>query len=405
MGGQTESGRLFDPELLTRPWQERLEYFARYKVAHPRLEAVAERVLSSVLHPNDKNFVFLIGPPRAGKTTVQTYIIDRLLKEFHDEMTTNPGSIPVIWIESSAYPSSYNWKDHWITALRALNEPLIECKTMPPSDSRYVTGGFRISEGMRGAATAFRNSFITAALERQLRVLINDEAHHMRKARSRARIIDHAEILKSDASKSGAMFVLGGTYDLLDLANLNGQLGCRTEIVHFSRYKADSDEDLKAFGSAVLSLIERMPLHEPPDVSTHLDYIYEMSLGCIGLLKMWLYETLKTVLKKQKKELTLSDLKENRLTTEVRLDVAKEIHRGEAKLREDNSKEGLIRHYLGLKSVAIQGSDKNASLTVSKSKTDESGFAEVRNRGKGKSRPGKRNPKRDVVGEGRGHAA
>jgi hypothetical protein len=109
--------------------------------------------------------------------------------------------------------------------LRALNEPLIEYKTMPPSGSRYVTGGLRVGDEMTGTATAFRNSFITAALERHLRVLINDEAHHMRKARSRARIIDHAEILKSDASKSGAVFVLGGTYDLLDLANLNGQIG------------------------------------------------------------------------------------------------------------------------------------------------------------------------------------
>lgn len=404
MRNQSEGERPFDLELLTRPWQERLEYFAKYKVAHSRLVTVSKKVVSSVLHPNDKNFVFLVGPPRAGKTTAQTYIINTLLEGFHDEMLRNPGSIPVIWIESSAYPSSYNWKDHWATALQALKEPLIDSKIMPPPGSRYVTGGLRVGDEIKGAATAFRNSFRTAALERHLRVLINDEAHHMTKARSRTRIIDHAEILKSDASKSGAVFVLGGTYDLLDLANLNGQLGCRTEIVHFSRYQPDSDEDLRAFGSAVLSLAECMPLHEPPNLSSHLDYIYEMSLGCVGLLKMWLYETLKAVSEKQKTKLTMSDLEENKLPAEVRLEVAREIYRGEAKLREDNSKEDQIRHYLGVKTGGGQKAGSKANMATGQVKLDE-GAIGGRNGHKGRSKPGERNPKRDPVGEGRERAA
>jgi hypothetical protein len=319
-------------------------------------------------------------------------------------MLRNPGSIPVIWIESSAYPSSYNWKDHWATALQALKEPLIDCKIMPPSGSRYVTGGLRVGDEIKGAATVFRNSFRTAALERHLHVLINDEAHHMTKARSRTRIIDHAEILKSDASKSGAVFVLGGTYDLLDLANLNGQLGCRTEIVHFSRYQADSNEDLVAFGSAVLSLSERMPLHEPPNLSPHLDYIYEMSLGCVGLLKMWLYETLKAVLEKQKTRLIMSDLEENKLPTEVRLEVAREIYRGEAKLREEDAKEDQIRHYLGLKEGRGQKAGSKANMATGQSKPGEE-VAEGKNSRKGRARPGERNARRDPVGEGRERAA
>ena len=157
--------RPYGPELLDRPWEERLDYFAEYKVAHPRLEEVAEKVIGAVLHPNDKNFVFMVGPPRAGKTTAQTHIIYRLLQHFMPEMTKNPGFVPVIWIESSAYPHSYNWKDHWTTCLRALGEPLADKKTLHPADRLHVTAGLRIVDDVKGVAAAWRHSFITTARE------------------------------------------------------------------------------------------------------------------------------------------------------------------------------------------------------------------------------------------------
>ena len=226
--------------------------------------------------------------------------------------------------------------------------------------------------------------------------LINDEAHHMRKAPTKSRIIDHAEILKSDASKSRAVFILCGTYDLLDLANLNGQLGCRSEIVHFSRYRPDSKKYLESFGSTALTLADHMPLREPPDITPHLNYCYEISLGCVGLLKMWFYKALKGVLKTEARTLTIEDLRRHEPPAEVRLTVAREIYRGEEKLRQDNSKEERIRQYIGLVGGAA-GTESDEGGDA-----DDDGCKTVDKKSRnGISRPGERKPKRDEVGGGR----
>lgn len=401
MGTKTERDFPFDRKLLTCSLDDRLAYYAKYKAEHPRLNDIVDKITSAVLYPNDKNFLLMVGAPRAGKTTVQHHIVGRLLTAFSSLIAKDPGAIPIIWIESDAYPSSYNWKDHWTICLKALKEPLIEHKSLQHDGSRYVTGGQRFTEDEGGAAIPVRHSYHSTARERHLRVLINDEAHHMRKAPTKTRIIEHAEILKTDASKTKAVFLLCGTYDLLDLANLNGQLGCRTEIVHFSRYLLSNAEDVEAFSRVAVTLIEHMPVKSVPDINDYLDYLYRISLGLVGLLKMWFYETLREVLVKNRKELTLDDLKRHEPPVDVRLAVADEIRRGEQKLNQNQSKEKRIRDFLGLKEEDNKETVRRQSEDAGEPTSNNEKSATSKKNGKGSHKPGDRKPTRDPVGEGR----
>lgn len=82
--------------------------------------------------------------------------------------------------------------------------------------------------------------------------------------------------------------MLFGTYDLLAFRNLNGQLSRRSIDVHLSRYGADDSEDRQIFINVVRSFEKELPFDDQPDLVSNWEFLYERSLGCIGVLKEWL---------------------------------------------------------------------------------------------------------------------
>ena len=62
--------------------------------------------------------------------------------------------------------------------------------------------------------------------------------------------------MKSIANRTGTVHVLFGTYDLLALRNLNGQLSRRSIDVHLARYRAEVPEERQIF-SNILETFER----------------------------------------------------------------------------------------------------------------------------------------------------
>ena len=91
--------------------------------------------------------------------------------------------------------------------------------------------------------------------------------------------------------------MLIGTYELLALRNLSAQLSRRSVDVHFRRYRAEHNDELKAFKNVLWSFQNHLPLHEQPDLIGEWDYFYERSVGCIGVLKVWLTRALAKALK------------------------------------------------------------------------------------------------------------
>ena len=97
--------------------------------------------------------------------------------------------------------------------------------------------------------------------------------------------------MKSIANLTGTLHLLAGTYELLDLCDFSAELARRTYDVHPARY-GESARDEGMFANVVRSLQMHLPLATQADLAHLAGYLYERSLGCVGILKEWLTESL-----------------------------------------------------------------------------------------------------------------
>jgi hypothetical protein len=380
---QTELG--FDKALLLQPAAERLQHFKSYVAKHERLKMVDQKVTAVMREPAGASFMFVIGPTGIGKSTVLSVIYRRALQQAEAEMEADPGHIPIAGIELiPTGHKTYNWHDHWTRSLDALEEPLIKQKILPPrSPVERLTSGARLRE----QTAALRRSFEMGARMRRLRTFILDEAHHL--THVPATLLRYQlETVKSVANLSNALHIMFGTYEIALLRNASGQLGRRAVTVHFNRYQADVEGDVRAFAEVVQSFQHHMPLPIAPDLLPHLEYCFERSLGCVGILKDWFCRALAEAMEKNAKTITQRDLQRHELPTSVLLTISTEFIDGEERLAEEEDAFAVIKARLRIKPAAHRKKegDKSAAKKATK---------------KSKRRFGQRNPKRDKVGGGR----
>jgi hypothetical protein len=168
------------------------------------MKSVSAEIKSAILRRAGEGFIFVVGPTRIGKTTVLEYIINNLLEDAIDEMQKDPGCLPIAGMEAVAYPRGYDWKDHWVGCLEALNEPLIEYKSSRTEPAFTIAKQSRAFIHESRSATILRRSFEKAALHRKLRVFCIDEAHHLTLVPLAKMHRAQLEIIKSVASISKA---------------------------------------------------------------------------------------------------------------------------------------------------------------------------------------------------------
>jgi hypothetical protein len=170
-----------------------------------------------------------------------------------------------------------------------------------------------------------------------------------------------------------------GTYDLLAFRDLNGQLSRRSLDIHFRRYSAESQEDVRVFKNAVLTFQRHLPLENQPDLLPLWEWLYERSVGCIGILKEWLDRALIAALAEGGKTLTARHLETTALSAGRCEKIAVEAQEGERQLLSADQVRPRLRELLGL-------GGNPAEPAVHK-----------------KSQPrrhvGQRNPERDLIGQ------
>jgi len=173
-------------------------------------------------------------------------------------------------------------------------------------------------------------------------------------------MLDQTDCIKSLANVVQTQFVLCGTYELVDLRNLSAQLCRRSLDIHFSRYKADK-QDLKAFRGVLRTFQSYLPVQEAPDLTSHWEYCYERSIGCIGILKDWLTKTLNGVLEQQSdsRTITISDLERYAWSPQQCLIMAKETLEQEKRLEDSAETLNELRKSLGLNSNASASGDSS----------------------------------------------
>src|SRR5215216_6127265 len=85
----------FPRELLTQSIEERLAYFERIIVAHPRLVEVRDALIQILESPNRPLVIGVVGPTGVGKSAMRTLIEKYILEGALRELERNPGCIPV----------------------------------------------------------------------------------------------------------------------------------------------------------------------------------------------------------------------------------------------------------------------------------------------------------------------
>ena len=184
-----------------------------------------------------------------------------------------------------------------------------------------------------------------------------DEAQHLGKIPSGRRLLDQLDVVKSIANQTKTVHVLLGTYDLLAFRNLNGQLSRRSIDVHLARYHAEDSDDRQTFINVVRSFEKELPFEDRPDLVRDWEFLYERSLGCIGVLKEWLVRAA-TVAARKGGRLTRANLEAQALSIAQCEQMHAETADGELKLNESSQAVVRLRGRLGLSVPAAKSDPK-----------------------------------------------
>lgn len=129
---------------------------------------------------------------------------------------------------------------------------------------------------------------------------------------------------------------------------MSAQLSRRSVEIHLGRYQAENAEDLLAFKSVLLTFQRHLPLIAEPNLVERWEYLYERSVGCVGVLKNWLSRALAAVLEEGDVTLTDHHLERHAEPTRKLLTLAREIKEGEEVLSDTGRDPVELRALLGL---------------------------------------------------------
>lgn len=390
-------------ELLNKSPEVRKEFYQAYWAAHRNIIDVANELLRLILEPADAEVIYLIGATGVGKTTAAEYAISKLEEMALPIIDNFPGRVPAAYIETeSPDMGAYDWGEHYINTLLALDEVLIDKKVYLPGPRDGIEA-LRKKESPRRAA--LRRAAENALRNRIMYAFFVDEAQFITKRKSGVGLMDQADTIRSLAARSKTLHVLSGTYDLRHLRNLNGQLGRRSHTVLFRPYRIKEgltqDEqvrEVEAFTQAFLSLQAYLPVDEQPNLGRHIEFCFTRCVGCVGHLKSWFRRSLSMALEDNCKTITSEQFLKAAPKKEVWERIAQEIAEGEEALDErDDELENEFRKLGHVNNPPAERSGNNDAGAGGKAKTG-AGSKRASPKSRKGGHPFKPNPERYPVG-------
>lgn len=387
------TARLFPPELLTAPLQVRLNYYDNYTMAHPYLYEAFETLKPIIRHCGESKIIFIFGPTGVGKTKLRLLTEKWIVQELWKEMEVDRGRIPFASVEAVVQKSGlFNAKDHLKRCLYALHEP----KEFINHKINYgVQGIYSDNEGKIVIKQKILETDLGWALEQSLKhrrpqTFFIDEAHHLLAVAGGRKLTDVPEAIKSLANRTEVLHGLIGTYELLTLHDIGDQLSRRSVYIHLPRYNAEFIEDREIWQSIIWNFQGQIPTVEEPDFLSNWNYLYERSLGCVGILKNWLNNALADALAEEANIITLSHLERRALSVGQCRNIFKAIKEGEKRATEIEGEVEKLRIELGLGGKPVFRQKVSKELQQSQEQSPQ--FK------KRKKTVGQRKPQRDTVG-------
>ena len=172
------------------------------------------------------------------------------------------------------------------------------------------------------------------ALERlQVKAVIIDEAQHLMRVEPPFKPVDQLDWLKGMTNRTNVLHILVGNYELYDFRNLSGQAARRGRDLHFPRYHLESQVECEEFAGALRYLLENAPLICDVDALL-LDWRWfaEWSIGCVGILRDWIVDTIAALCEEEHTTLTIQALKQYALQPDQRVRLEMEVRAGERKV-------------------------------------------------------------------------
>lgn len=373
----------FPRSLLDQPRSARLAHFRSYTVAHPLLVEAKEKLTSAIWDSEPNSLIFVVGPTGVGKTTLRIRAEQILTDELRTELEQYRDRIAVVSVEATAPESGgFSWRDLFKRLLQRLDEPLVEYKRDLRTERLLLPFPIRHNP----TVAQYRYGVEQALQFRRPVAVMIDEAQHLAKVASGRRLLDQLDVIKSVANQTRTVHVLFGTYDLLAFRNLNGQLSRRSIDIHFSRYHVELAEHRQAFVNVVRSFARQLPLPVLPDLVSDWQFLYERSLGCVGVLKQWLTRSLSAALRSGASTLTRQNLESHALSVSQVEKILSEVREGEFQLKDGDSARSRLREKLGL-----PPHEKTRELRGIVRREDSL-------RPRARRRPGERRPVRDMIG-------
>lgn len=388
----------FPRNLLKAPNSERLEYFRAFTTRHLILVSVYEELWCAIRDSKPGSIIFVYGPTGVGKTTLLERTVTRCQETLLAELEKDSERIPIVKVRLPA-PSSgiFDWIDYFQRLLLEFEEPLIDHKLdrsqwdiqNPHSLLKAESNMQLISNDKPGIRPIRFASERTLKHRRPMAVLI-DDAQHFGIISSGRKLLDQLNTIKSLADESKVTHVLCGTYELIPLRNLNGQLSRRSIDIHFGRYQANDKNHMEEFINILNTFQQHLPLSDTPDLVSQWDYFYERSLGCVGVLKDWLTSSFALTLNHNSSTLPLEYLERRALSIKKCTTMLREIKMSEKELEGEEEGRLLLRQDLGLTAeLASNGQGRTLENIVK--------LPDVKPKGR-KSRVGTRKPVRDRIG-------
>lgn len=323
-----------------------LDKFKGKIIGHPILMGAFKQVLDLIEEPADVEVAAVIGPTGAGKSTLVDRVKQAVLKQHLTAMQGDLGLVPVITVDAPAPElGNFNWREMYLRILAELKEPACEwqiaLKERPPAKA----GVTRLASLNH---MELKSRVESALHHRGVKVLLVDEAQHLGKMATGRRLQDQTDILKSLAKITGTFVTLVGTYDLIPLLQLNGQVARRFASIHLPRYQCDHPDEWRDFQTVIRSLESGIQLPTQPDLVKHSEMLYRGSAGCVGILKSWLTAAYSQVLRSHDTKLSMNSLKATCLPTLSLRKIIEEIGAGEDHWARSHAEDKELDRLLGL---------------------------------------------------------